>query len=525
MSGHLFVVHADLSALYCDHWLLPVDRGLSASRSWNRTPAWRQIRDHLPNVMAENQRVVAVDWEGPRRPWPTDVASGRRIPPDWLAESVRQFLEAAAAAPPTLPSRDRPLLALPVVGTGYGGKRRWAGEVLRCVVPEIYAFLADHDVDVALVTWTEEDFAAAQAARRAAARDGACVWPDELRPELRVHAEKLAALASQQRLVVFMGAGVSASAGLPTWSQLLDDLAAEAGFTEAERRGLEALTPLDRAQLVAKRLGPRPDDVGQAIQRRLDCGGAVALSHGLVAGLPVREFITTNYDDCFERACAAIHRDVARLPYVPASGAHRWLLKMHGCVSVPADIVLTWEDYARYAQRSAALAGIVQAMLMTKHMLFVGFSLDDENFRRIVDDVRRALAGAPRERLGSVVALFSNPLVEQLWGDDLQWLALEPGSRPPADAERAAVAAAARRFELFLDCLSFLATPPHHLLNPRFSAVLTPEEQALREALEPVRAWVQRRSRPDAEEPVAAAWALLGALLWELGDREPGAGG
>jgi hypothetical protein len=523
VSGHLFVVHADLTALYCDHWLLPVDRGLSASRSWSHTAAWRQIRDALPRAMADGQRVVEVpDWIGPRRPWPTDVASGRRIPPDWLAESVRQFLDAAAAAPPTIPGRDRPLLALPVVGTGYGGKRRWAGEVLRCVVPEIYAFLTDHNVDVALVTWTEEDFAAAQAARRTAERDGCAVWPELDAPHvvggpaLREHAEALAALASRQRLVVFMGAGVSAAAGLPTWHQLLDELARGAGFNDDERRGLALLGPLDRAQLVANRLGPEPGALGRAIGRALDTGGTVALAHGLIAGLPVREFITTNYDDCFERACAGIEREVARLPYAPASTAHRWLLKMHGCVSVPGDIVLTWEDYARYAQRSAALAGIVQAMLMTRHMLFVGFSLDDENFRRIVDDVRRALAGAPRARLGSVVALFSDPLVEQLWGDDLQWLALAPG---PRTSDPAAVAGAARRFEIFLDCVSFRATPPHHLLNPRFSAMLGPEEQALRDALEPVRDWVQRQRASEPDEAVAAAWARLAEVLWELGDR------
>ncbi|MEZ4241327.1 MAG: SIR2 family protein [Myxococcota bacterium] len=221
--------------------------------------------------------------------------------------------------------------------------------------------------------WTEEDFAAAQAARRTAAAQGLAVWPDALDAPLRAHADKLAGLAVRQRLVVFMGAGIGAAAGLPTWSELLDRLADEAGFSGTERDGLSRLGPLDRAQLVSKRLG-EPGALGLAVRRALDNGGAVALAHGLVAGLPLREFITTNYDDCFERACAAIDRPVARLPYVPASGAHRWLLKMHGCVSVPSDIVLTWEDYARYAQRSAALAGIVQAMLMTKHMLFVGFS-------------------------------------------------------------------------------------------------------------------------------------------------------
>ena len=518
MSGHLFVVHGDLRTLWCDHWLLPVDGALSASRSWNRCAAWRRIRSDLPNAMPRGKRVAEAVWEGPQRPWPTNVASGQRTPAAWQASSVRQFLAAATAAGPTLPDRDRPLLALPVVGTGYGGKRWWSGEVLQTILPEIYAFLEGHDVDVALVTWTEEDFAAAQAARRTAAAGGIAIWPGSLRPDLRDHARELARLAAQQRLVVFMGAGVSASAGLPTWGQLLDQLAVDAGFSEPERQRMRDLGPLDRAQLVAQRLGPDPEALGRHVQRALDVGEVVALSHALLAGVPVREFITTNYDDCFERAAAAIARDVATLPYSPASGAQRWLLKMHGCVNAPRDIVLTWQDYARYAERSAALGGIVQAMLITKHMLFVGFSLDDDNFRRIVDHVRRALRGADRDGLGSVVSLFSNPLVEQLWGEDLRWLHLHPGD---PDAGPPPVAAAARRFEVFLDYLSFCAAAPNHLLNPRFDAVLTAEERELHEALQPVRRWV-RAHRPvtGSDDPIAAAWTRIERLLADLGDRD-----
>jgi hypothetical protein len=65
---------------------------------------------------------------------------------------------------------------------------------------------------------------------------------------------------------------------------------------------------------------------------------------------------------------------------------------MHGSVESPEDIIFTKQDYIRYADRFAALSGIVQTMLLTRHMLFVGFSLDDDNFQRIFDTVRRAHA-------------------------------------------------------------------------------------------------------------------------------------
>jgi hypothetical protein len=68
----------------------------------------------------------------------------------------------------------------------------------------------------------------------------------------------------------------------------------------------------------------------------------------------------------------------------------RWLLKLHGTVSRPHEIVLTKRDYIRYNDRFAALAGIVQSTLLTRHLLSVGFSLDDDNFQKIFDSVRKA---------------------------------------------------------------------------------------------------------------------------------------
>jgi hypothetical protein len=512
MAGHLFVTRGDLTALHCDHWLLPVDAGLSASRTWRRSAAWARIAPDLPDALPTGVRVTSVPWDGPRRPWPGNVASGRSTPATWQADTVRAFLDAAHAAGPTRPDRDRPLLALPLVGTGFGGKRREAGEVLRAVLPAIWDWLATHDADVALVTWEEEDFAAAQATRRAFAAAGAPVWPAELDEGLRAAARDLATRASRGGLAVFLGAGVSASAGLPTWGELLDRLAAQAGFDDDERRRLAALGPLDRAQLVAQRLGPEPA-LGRAVAGLLDAQGGVSLAHQLLAALPVREFVTTNYDDCFERACDAVGRPVARLPYAPASRSDRWLLKMHGCVRAPEDIVLTRRDYVRYAERNAALAGIVQAMLVTRHMWFVGFGLDDDNFHRIVDAVRRAVTGADRDRLGSAVTLFANPLLEQLWTDELDWIPLAaPGS--------CTTAAAARRFELLLDHVGFHAASPRHLLDPRFAAVLTDEERALRDAMHQLRGWLDAHP-PRADDPSTLARRLVEDLLEALGDAPP----
>lgn len=83
-----------------------------------------------------------------------------------------------------------------------------------------------------------------------------------------------------------------------------------------------------------------------------------------------------------------------------------------------SDIVLTREDYLRYSNSKAALAGIVQSLLITKHFLFVGFSLTDDNFLKVVDGVRQAIGPNPSKKtFGSATFLFENSLFSELWSD------------------------------------------------------------------------------------------------------------
>lgn len=82
-------------------------------------------------------------------------------------------------------------------------------------------------------------------------------------------------------------------------------------------------------------------------------GTMVAPIHALLQALPGVEAVTTNYDTLYERAVIAAGKSISVLPYqdtkgTTASRKSKWLLKMHGCVSRPQDIVLTREDYIRY---------------------------------------------------------------------------------------------------------------------------------------------------------------------------------
>lgn len=49
----------------------------------------------------------------------------------------------------------------------------------------------------------------------------------------------------------------------------------------------------------------------------------------------------------------AVGMTLSVLPYNPLPHGDRWLLKMHGCVTRPNDIVLTRNDYIRFAAGKA----------------------------------------------------------------------------------------------------------------------------------------------------------------------------
>lgn len=530
MPGHVFITRGDLTRLYCDAWLLPSDASLSVARSW-RTYLPQEFRDRIRRLQRgetakpagwgdRGMRVIALaDPTGnPRTPIPYLVNVGAKYgtPVDWYLEGARQFFQAVrqrCEAGQAFTDRPNPLVGLPLIGTGYGGASDIKGDLVRALLDTLYEAAELHDIDIVLVTNSAPALAAAQNARwqRLRGRDDHPVngpWPD-LDARLRADVERLSRHVIGGNLVLFLGAGVSRGAGLPDWEALLGALAADAKMDEREREALTRLHNYDRARLIQTRLATTGASLGKVISDRL-ASDHHSLVHSLLATLPVSEVVTTNYDRLFEEASAAAGREVAVLPYESVGGRSRWLLKMHGSVTHPGDIVLTREDYLRYADRRAALAGIVQALLITRHMLFVGFSLTDDNFHQIVDAVRKAIRGVEgrtttEDPFGTAMLLVKDELLEELWKGDLNLVSISGPNR--ADAGQAA-----RQLEIFLDYLLAGATRAiSPLLDPAYEGILSDEERAIRDLLKELEARATDKVRSSP------AWQPIAELLQTLG--------
>jgi hypothetical protein len=186
MAGHVFVTRGDLTALACSAWVLPgnEDHGPGTDRHW-LTPRsgiadqFDRGRLRHPEPVPSKDRLWRLRRPAdPRAPQCYLMNSGGHhgLSLDWYLAGLDQFLETIqqdqASLPRGLP-RERPLVGVPMFGTGLGGagqtrggssSGRWAG----CVE------IAQHDevdADFALVTHRESDFAAAQWARKSLERD------------------------------------------------------------------------------------------------------------------------------------------------------------------------------------------------------------------------------------------------------------------------------------------------------------------------------------------------------------------
>lgn len=190
------------------------------------------------------------------------------------------------------------------------------------------------------------------------------------------------------RGALFCGAGTSIPAGFINWHELLTDIADDLGLRIDFVTDLISLAQYGENRRGRQRLNEQilNEFVKRACPNRLQ--------RALVR-LPTDEVWTTNYDSTLEDEYKASGRtpDVKTTETSLATHLRHSdvsIYKMHGDASRPEDAVLSKEDYELYAfsPRGQAFAVALQAALLSRTFLFVGFSFTDPNIDHIFSRVR-----------------------------------------------------------------------------------------------------------------------------------------
>lgn len=131
-------------------------------------------------------------------------------------------------------------------------------------------------------------------------------------------------------------------------------------------------------------------------------GAFIPEPHKILMSLPFSSMVTTNYDKLLEQAyCSlmegviprtATHKDTASLGTLLFDGRF-FILKAHGDIDQPDSLILTASDYRELIHSNPAYNTMLSALLLTKAILFVGYSMSDPDFRLLLDHQFTAFKG------------------------------------------------------------------------------------------------------------------------------------
>ncbi len=184
--------------------------------------------------------------------------------------------------------------------------------------------------------------------------------------------------------VLFIGAGLSQEAGMPSSQRLTSAL----GYDSAE---FTLLAAAERFEVDDRR---GRSELCSVIKQEFEVASTYLKpgSHPFIANISQLSglIITTNYDHLIENALGCEGKKpivVSRAEDLTAiSGGPHVVVKIHGDIDQPDTLVITQGDYHRRLASQHRLGGFgafLASLLSTRTMIFVGYSMTDEDFRVI----------------------------------------------------------------------------------------------------------------------------------------------
>ncbi len=199
--------------------------------------------------------------------------------------------------------------------------------------------------------------------------------------------------AIKGRLVVFVGAGCSKQAGIPTWEELLTRV-------QGDQKDLRLPVFLDWAQNLEWNLGAA--EFRRKLVENLKSKPEYDRSfHRAIAKLPTNLFITTNFDTLLEESLFELGyspRVIVNQKDIPSIlPSEKTVVKIHGDIQVPSSIVITSDDYEHYSSTREGFSLFLKGRFAEGTILFLGTSFADPRLRYINEEVFKLFGPDRRE--------------------------------------------------------------------------------------------------------------------------------
>ncbi|MBK7844499.1 MAG: SIR2 family protein [Bdellovibrionales bacterium] len=246
--------------------------------------------------------------------------------------------------------------------------------------------------------------------------------------------ESLSSALNCGESLYFAGAGCSQGLGFPSWGKLIEDLVEQLTKREIPYDGatnyldlalkvktfLEAKSELHQYHSYLHgrfRVPPPKSGLGK------DEEWPESKLHALMFAFPIRSIVTTNYDHALEYYTRQLGRNIHVKKVLPdyegSVGDFLFGLKdrrelqcvfhLHGDFEGAKSIILARDDYDRAYKQNREVDGkkvvgdslyrkVLWALLTTRCLIFVGFSLTDDYLNEILKEVCAEVWGNFRER-------------------------------------------------------------------------------------------------------------------------------
>lgn len=235
--------------------------------------------------------------------------------------------------------------------------------------------------------------------------------------------DSLANAIRHRSAILFVGAGVSISVGLPSWEKLIERMAKELGVDD------EFSTRRDRFQTLAEYYRIKHGSIGP-LRSWMDRNWSVPKDriekselHRLIVRLDFPVIYTTNYDRNLELAYEIYGRDYVKVAnardVAQARQGITHIVKFHGDFDEDSSLVLTETDYLDRLSFNSPLDVRFRSDALGSTIIFIGYSLSDPNIRLLLHRLWQTWhrSGYEKDRPPSFIFMTSrNPVEEAVLG-------------------------------------------------------------------------------------------------------------
>jgi hypothetical protein len=199
----------------------------------------------------------------------------------------------------------------------------------------------------------------------------------------------------KEKLVIFVGAGVSKNSGVPTWGAIVREYAKKLNYNQCLSCHFKNCTKdcsfkyhfsTDEYIKIPQYFYSQDNslnhkDYYDILNHCFQHDFKPNILNDMIVSMNPTHIITTNYDHLLDHYSYEVIKNDRDL--LKATSNH-YLIKMHGDIDDITNIVFKEDDYLRYSHTHSLIELYVKSLLIDHTFLFVGYSLNDYNLKRFI---------------------------------------------------------------------------------------------------------------------------------------------